>query len=58
MTPNGTDVWIVGFDACTGDPRNFTPLRDFPTEAAAAAYVSYLNGGELRLFTAANSDHE
>jgi hypothetical protein len=40
--PNG---WVVGFDPCTGDPRQFEVLCTFRTEAQAAAYVSYLNGG-------------
>jgi hypothetical protein len=52
------DIWTVGFDACTGDPRDFTPLRDFTTEAEAAAFASYLNGGERRRFGRENFDHD
>ena len=40
-------LWTVGYwlhDDPTY-PARFHPLKDFGTEAGAAAYVSYLNGG-------------
>ncbi len=39
-------LWTVGFDVSTPDANDFQPLKDFNTEEGAAAYVSYLNGGE------------
>jgi hypothetical protein len=34
-------IWVVGF----ADADSWHALKDFTTEEAAAAYVSYLNGG-------------
>jgi hypothetical protein len=36
------ETWTVGFDAGVG----WRAMRDFGTEEAAAAWCSYLNGGE------------
>lgn len=39
---NMGDYWCVGFRR---DPYGFDEIKDFATEAEAAAYASYLNGG-------------
>jgi hypothetical protein len=46
-TPQGDGryLYVVGFDACTIQDQ-WTALRDCKDEAEAAAYVSYLNGGD------------
>jgi hypothetical protein len=51
---NGKDesaVFTVGFElpGTQHGLLNFRPLRDFKKERDAAAYVSYLNGGEFFL---------
>jgi hypothetical protein len=35
---------MMGYDTSSSDYR-WRPMKDFSTEAEAAAYVSYLNGG-------------
>jgi hypothetical protein len=45
---NLIDCWVVGVWVPAGDARGciFERLRSFGHEGEAAAYVSYLNGGE------------
>jgi hypothetical protein len=39
--------WAVGFELATVHGfRHWRAIRNFPTETLAAAYTSFLNGGE------------
>ena len=40
------NLWTVGFEMPNPDTTDWRPMRDFNTESEAAAYVSFLNGGE------------
>jgi hypothetical protein len=43
---DGTHIWVAGYaQSLTGDPTNFTVMREFTSEAEALAYVNALNGG-------------
>jgi hypothetical protein len=39
-------LWYVGYYVQSPSGTEWQPLREFKTENMAAAYVSYLNGGE------------
>jgi len=38
-------IWTVGYWSVVGDRAMWQSLKDFSTEALAASYVNYLNGG-------------
>lgn len=40
------NLWTVGFEVFNPDATDFRPIKDFNTEAGAAAYASFLNGGD------------
>ncbi len=45
-------VWTVGFEKTVDAAHPFRPMRDFKREVVAAAYTSFLNGGQAdHLFT-------
>jgi hypothetical protein len=45
-------LWTVGYFVDDEGKSHWEPLKDFPQEHQAIAFINYLNGGEARLETA------
>jgi hypothetical protein len=43
---DGNYLYTVGFELADPNVSNWRPIKDFKYESAAAAFCSYLNGGE------------